>query len=434
MLNLNTSNYDVYTLIILSVIFSFVIMNFISAFLEKKEHTILLTGFMWTIYIIVNCIVIACFDSLVRLISLLGIMLLFAMILYKNDIRKNFFVTICSLFVELSCKTMVNFLFIQAFGYTFGHDSGFAYLFSLLLMLLLSFWAKHRRVFLRDDKISMKVMLLFSIVPFISMLIINHVFLLNIDNDHMNYLYSMITVILFLILNFVVFKIFNVLCDDAKQHEQVLLYREQLKLYGEYNEEREASLKTLRTLKHDLTNYLVTLKVIIEKGDAQESEAYLCDLIAISSNADANIKCGNIVIDTMLNHKENIAKGFGITCSYELEVPVYLPFADGDLCILLANALDNAITANQHEQIEHKYIHVFIKFVQQNLLIQISNPYEGNIIYATDGTLKTMKADQSSHGLGMDSMKQVLNKYDGKLEFTSDNKVFTLQVLLFQKP
>ena len=107
-------------------------------------------------------------------------------------------------------------------------------------------------------------------------------------------------------------------------------------------------------------------------------------------------------------------------------------FMDGlDLYTLMGNALDNAIEATEKLPENQRFVSVKIQNKVGMTLVEISNPInqELNIV---EGKLHTTKKDKEAHGFGMRSMKEIVKRYDGILEYKIYRNNFVLR-LIFQK-
>ena len=49
------------------------------------------------------------------------------------------------------------------------------------------------------------------------------------------------------------------------------------------------------------------------------------------------------------------------------------------------------------------------------------------------GNFLTTKKDKKGHGLGLESVKEVLSKYDGVLQINCDKEVFIVEAVLYCK-
>lgn len=113
-----------------------------------------------------------------------------------------------------------------------------------------------------------------------------------------------------------------------------------------------------------------------------------------------------------------------------MEVPYKFPFSDGDIFIILGNALDNAIEGAL-KCVSRRYIHIKIIYRKENLFIKISNSFDGKVKKDRHGHLISMKSDLTRYGLGLALIEKSVNKYNGLLNFDIDEENFTLTVLLY---
>jgi sensor histidine kinase regulating citrate/malate metabolism len=99
------------------------------------------------------------------------------------------------------------------------------------------------------------------------------------------------------------------------------------------------------------------------------------------------------------------------------------------MAVILGNLLDNAITA-VCELTEDRYVNIIIKYDKGRFILKIDNPFEGKILKEKN-TLLTTKVDKSNHGIGLQSIKAVLEKYNGSMELVHSKKVFSVTLLMY---
>lgn len=145
---------------------------------------------------------------------------------------------------------------------------------------------------------------------------------------------------------------------------------------------------------------------------------------------DGPANSGNVLLDYIVNNKCEIAVKQGIECTVKIEVPYKFPFSDGDIFIILGNALDNAIEGAL-KCVSRRYIHIKIIYRKENLFIKISNSFDGKVKKDRHGHLISMKSDLTRYGLGLALIEKSVNKYNGLLNFDIDEENFTLTVLLY---
>lgn len=107
------------------------------------------------------------------------------------------------------------------------------------------------------------------------------------------------------------------------------------------------------------------------------------------------------------------------------------PFDDIELSILLGNLLGNAQEAChriQNNSIK-KVVDINIHQRKQFLYIEISNSFNGKI-FKRDGTFLSSKRQNSSSGIGLQNVENIIDKYDGIMKLSNDKNIFTVKVLL----
>lgn len=181
---------------------------------------------------------------------------------------------------------------------------------------------------------------------------------------------------------------------------------------------------------HDLKHQIRALR----NASKEEIEKYLDEIEESVQIYEAIIKTGNEVLDTILTEKSLYCKKKGIIVSCVADGN-QMDFIDKvDLYAILGNAMDNAIEAvEKFKTKEKRQIDVLIYRQQQFLAINVLNPIKGNLIYdehLEDELPVTTKQDKNYHGYGLRSMKYILEKYDGVLNISEEEGVFSLMMLI----
>ena len=96
---------------------------------------------------------------------------------------------------------------------------------------------------------------------------------------------------------------------------------------------------------------------------------------------------------------------------------------------MLGNLLDNAIEATEKLESE-KDIFVSLVYQKEKLLIKIRNPYAGVLKKDRAGNYKSEKKDRENHGIGLKSVRKVVEKYEGVMEIHTEDQVFEMCVIL----
>ena len=93
--------------------------------------------------------------------------------------------------------------------------------------------------------------------------------------------------------------------------------------------------------------------------------------------------------------------------------------------------LDNAIEATEKlEDEEEKQIFIKLIYQKKRLFIEIRNPYRGSLKKGRSGDYLSGKKDQENHGIGLKSVRKVVEKYDGTLDIHTENQQFQITIIL----
>lgn len=198
--------------------------------------------------------------------------------------------------------------------------------------------------------------------------------------------------------------------------KQVSLLEQNAHLLNQYVEEAKARFEKTTSFRHDVKNHMTVIKELVQNGRIEATLQYMDDAELLMSDMSFSVNTNHPILDILLANKLGLATSKNIHTQCSLSVPYPSSINDIDFCIVLSNALDNAIAAC--ERMEHgtsKFIHISGKVQGSFLMIEISNSYMGE------------KA--VNRGTGMANIKAVTEKYQGAMDIKTDGKVFILSVL-----
>ncbi len=184
-----------------------------------------------------------------------------------------------------------------------------------------------------------------------------------------------------------------------------------------YVEEAKAHYEKTKSFRHDIKNHITVIKGFLQNGKLEQALNYIGDMESITEELSFPCSTNNPVADVLLGNKLGIAKNMGIDvcCSLYLPYPCFV--RDIDFCIILSNALDNAIHAcrNMDSSVE-KYIRVTGCIQGDFVLLEIENSFEGKGLFR--------------QGTGLSNVKTIAEKYHGAMSIKTQNTSFILSVLL----
>ena len=198
---------------------------------------------------------------------------------------------------------------------------------------------------------------------------------------------------------------------------ELSLLEQQEHSLNQYVEEAKTRYDETKSFRHDIRNHIAVVKKLLQSGKLEEAITYMEDLDDMAEKMSFPCSTNNPVVDILVGNKLGIAKSMGIDVDCSLLLPYPCGIRDIDICIVLSNALDNAIHAvkNLGTSIE-KYIRVSGRIQGDFLMMEIQNSFHGKSAF--------------KKGTGLSNVKKVAEKYGGAMSIETQENVFVLHVLL----
>lgn len=199
-------------------------------------------------------------------------------------------------------------------------------------------------------------------------------------------------------------------------------YRNQVK----HLDELAAAHEKERKIRHDWSNHLLSIRSYLSKGKYDELAEYIDTVVDYESMGHNIIDTGNTVIDAVVSAKRNTARGKGIDFYLDMQIPEQLNINASDCCVIIGNALDNAIEACEKVS-GHRYIKFEMNYRRQTLVCRIVNSTAGE----NRRFPETTKKDKEHHGIGVTNIIDTLDKYDNVYRFEQKDGEFLFSFMLF---
>ncbi len=236
---------------------------------------------------------------------------------------------------------------------------------------------------------------------------------------------------LMLVGNILIFYAFNKYSEEMsismRQELTIIRQNADLSYYGHVQEMNER----YKAFIHDTSHYLKTIGELARKKRNDCILDILCELNVELENSAMAVYCENHVINAILNEKVAQCSREGVQFDVYVEPGTHMDrVSDADIITMMGNLLDNAICASGQGQKEH---YVKIRLFMQNegnfCVVKITNNFMGEIIRNENGFVSTKK-EKGIHGIGIQSVRNTAEKYNGYLECLIENKIFTAILVL----
>lgn len=202
------------------------------------------------------------------------------------------------------------------------------------------------------------------------------------------------------------------------------LLENQIQTQISYYEDRERTYAEIRRFKHDYINHINCIRSMLKAERYDEISEYLGNITDMLPAGKLSFNTGNFISDAILSDKQNSIKEENISIEFDGTIPTSIN--EADLCIILGNAIDNAIEASRVLDGE-KIISIYGGFSHGYFILIVTNPTRSSA--GGNGFIPfTTKPDSSEHGFGLLNIKSVVDKYDGYMKIENKDNMFTLSL------
>jgi hypothetical protein len=210
------------------------------------------------------------------------------------------------------------------------------------------------------------------------------------------------------------------------QNERNLLQTQVAAAQVHFEALEESQEKTM-LYSHDMRHHLNLINSYLADNNMEAAQKYIIEVGKTIENTAVKKYCSNYAVNLILSSYIANAKNEQIEVETQINLPEKNVVSDMDLCVIFANAIENAIHACQKmDNASDRTINIVSSTKNNKLFIQVSNRYNGTIQFVDDMPVSTEK----NHGLGTKSIAAVAKKYGGMYSFTAEERMFKASVIL----
>ena len=160
-----------------------------------------------------------------------------------------------------------------------------------------------------------------------------------------------------------------------------------------------------------------------------EIDEYLNKMISNLKSYSSVCHSGNHMLDVIISKYATECEIKNISFSFDVCVTNLKYVKSNDLVTILSNALDNAIEAAEKCEEGKGKITCIFRNINDMFIFKVKNtsiykPYEKNTKFYTS------KKEKDEHGWGIESVKQIVRKYNGEIDFKYDKDFFEVEIII----
>ncbi len=236
-----------------------------------------------------------------------------------------------------------------------------------------------------------------------------------------------------LLLNFLVMCLYNLLLKSFSQKYENEMLRQKVRIYANQIDIILQNEDKVRTLKHDMKHHMNELKLLAGQKHVREIQDYIDSMEEFIENPGEIVASGNVEFDSVLNYMLQKARSCLRTVNARVVIPRGIDHSF-DINVILGNLLENAIRAAGES--EEKLLNVRVRMRRGVLLVEVENSFRQDGLVRKSGirakeVYATTKKDKENHGIGLYSVRKMVEKYNGIMEVHPKGNLFCVKLMLY---
>ena len=200
--------------------------------------------------------------------------------------------------------------------------------------------------------------------------------------------------------------------------------------YKKYEEHITNMYQEIRAWRHDFHNHINVILGLLELDEKNKAIEYISDIESKTNKFEACVYTDNIVIDSLLSNKINIAKEKNIKVNLKIKMGSEVKIPNVDICTIIGNLMDNSIEACEKLK-GHKFIDMIIISESKQVIIRGKNSSDGFIKKDKGKFVSTKQED--GHGFGLVQIDSVVKKFNGYINREYNENMFNTYIRIEYK-
>lgn len=271
------------------------------------------------------------------------------------------------------------------------------------------------------------------IIPVCNNLLHNLLFSLNISSpdtkpDKFFYYIPPLWVILTFATYVLIMKMVVIIIENANLIEKLHISETILASQRKQSEVLQLQIEQTSRQRHDIRHHLLVIDNYIRTQDIEGLNAYIEDYRSSLTPA-TDIYCENLALNSLIGYYKELSETISTAFQASISLPKESLLPDMDLCAVVSNLLENASEACARMKSDDRFISIKISATTNSLLvIIIENSYEGDIQKLGNTFISSKKKGRK--GIGISSVLNITEQYNGISRFDYQNQIFKVSVLL----
>ena len=244
-------------------------------------------------------------------------------------------------------------------------------------------------------------------------------------------LYFAVIIIGIAVMTSILWFLFFRISKDSRVKAELLLSTQREELYRKSVISTNIQIERLSEIKHDINNHLMSASELISNGEYEKAKE-ICDNVSRKlTSAYTPIHTENPVLNAILNVEIEKAVTHRIDFRYDIQNSL-LFVTDSDIISIIGNICDNAIEYLITIPESKRQMSLAITVYRDYYCVTCKNIILTSVIN-TNPNLNSTKEDLTFHGKGTKILKDIAEKYSGKLIYSEEDGWFIISAIIRNK-
>lgn len=213
--------------------------------------------------------------------------------------------------------------------------------------------------------------------------------------------------------------------DQEKEREQQLL-KLQLADQQQAFRQMQKQFDSIRIIRHDIKNILLNYRIMLENNQSEKVIQNIGKVLESTFGLSDSDTTDSSLLNALLHETQNKCVSNSIQFKYRVHLSAL--FENLKFMVLLSNLIDNAYEAECGQPTDKRLILFELVEKEEQISVIIQN-YISQSVLMTNPTLKTSKDSSALHGLGLKSVRSVVEERNGMMQIYESENMFTVHVL-----
>jgi signal transduction histidine kinase len=191
-------------------------------------------------------------------------------------------------------------------------------------------------------------------------------------------------------------------------------------------------IKDARKTRHDLRHHVALLEQFADNMDVAALREYIDSFRKVHRLEEPMTYCENMTANAVLTYFAQMAAEQEIEFRSEFVLPEKVAIEHSDLAVLLGNLLENAVEACTRQSAEQPSVRIHGGFQGDGVIaFTVDNTNTDQPRQNRSGEYMSSKHD--GKGIGTESVREIVGRYGGVVNFESEPGMFCVSVLMYVK-